>query len=214
MQSQASGGATRAGMIAGALVGMFSLPIIALSAAGSATGAPIGLLRVGFLVVATVAFAAAGYTASRRSGALRSGVWAGFLGGLLAAFIMICMGVVIVLLLAPHAATLGHAPRASGRALRLLVRVAVVRLAVAGLVTLGCGLVAGLVGGALGRPVRPHSSASATYADMRPTQAYVAPTPPPPAIHDYAAVYTPDPAQPMTPVYDDTSPTVARNYQE
>lgn len=212
MQSQASGSATRAGMIAGALVGMCSLPIIALSAIGG-IGAPIGLMRIGFLVVAAIAFAAVGFIASRRSGLTRSGAWAGFLGGLLAAFIMICMGVVIVLLLAPHVAPLGHAPRASGRALRLLVRVAFVRLVIEGLVTLGCGVVAGFIGGALGRQAHPHSPAPAGYADAQPTQAYVAPTPPPPAMHDYAAVYTPDPSQPMTPVYDDTSPTVERNYQ-
>ncbi len=212
MQSQASGGAMRAGMIAGILVGIFSLPIIALSAAGG-FGAPIGLLRIGFLVVATVAFAVAGFTASKRSGLTRSGVWAGVLGALLTAFIMICVGIVIVLLLGPHTLAAGLAPRGAGRALRLLVRVALVRLVIASLVTLGCGLVAGLIGGALGGQAHQRSFAPDASMDTQPTQAYVAHTPPPPAMHDYAAVYTPDPAQSMTPGYDDASPTVEREYQ-
>ncbi len=214
MQSQASGGALRAGMIAGILVGIMSLPIVALSVAGNAIGAPIGLLRVGFLVVATVAFVVAGFTASKRSGLMRSGVWAGTLGALLSAFILICVGAVIVILSGPHAAAVAHASRAAGRALRVLMRVAIGRLVIAGLITLGCGLVAGLIGGALGRLTHPRSSApTAASMDTLPTQAYAAQTPPPPAMHDYAAVYTPDPAQPMTPVYDDASPTVERDYQ-
>lgn len=214
MQSQASGGAMRAGMIAGVLVGVLGLPIIALSVAGNAIGAPIGLLRVGFLVVAIVAFAAAGFTASKRSGLLRSGAGAGTLGALLAAFIVICVGAVIVILSGPHAVTAAHTSRAAGRALRLLMRAAIARLVVEGLVTLGCGLVAGFVGAALGLLAHPRSSAPAAASmDTLPTQAYAAPAPPPPAMHDYAAVYTPDPAQPMTPVYDDTSPTVQRDYQ-
>ena len=106
MQAQRPAGvAARAGLITGLFVGILSLPVITLSRLTS--GAGLSLL---FLIVALVAFAIAGYIATRRSGLLRSGVGAGALAALIAIFIAICLGVVIVALLAPRVALVTQAP--------------------------------------------------------------------------------------------------------
>jgi hypothetical protein len=235
MQSQSSRPAsiaTRNGVTAGILVGILSLPVVALSAAGRSAGIGGGveaLLRLVLLAFAVVTFATLAFLASRRSGLLRSGVWVGLLGALLAAFIAICLGVVIVTLIGSQAPAVlpaaRHATHAA-RAASLLVRGAILRLFLGGLIMLLAGLVAGLIGGALGRIGRPRAASAdgdmrAPYVanpDATQTHNYSAPTPPmppsaPPA-QSYAGVYTPQPSYPTAPAYDDSAPTVVHESQE
>ncbi len=159
---RASSVATRNGVIAGVILGLLSLPVITLSAVTRLRGAGSGL-SILFLVVAVVIFAVAGFAASRRNGLLRSGVWAGFLGGLITALILVCVGVVILTLLAPYALLAASAARRAGRLAALAGRAAIVRLVLSGLIVTVGGLIAGLIGGALGRIGRPQAPGAAAY---------------------------------------------------
>lgn len=228
MQAQPSSIATRNGVIAGVLIGMLSLPVIALNAVGRAAGVGGGLLLL-FLLAALVAFAVAGFSASRRNGLLRSGVWAGALAGLITAFIALCLGVVILTLLAPYAVLVAthvtvRVP-AGRRLVAGIVRLAFVRLILGALLLAACGLIAGLVGGLLGRIGRPHDAGGQRAP-------YVASPPPPSQPQGYAppmpnaraGVYTPAPQTPQFPpaptayyptgvAYDDSAPTTIRDSQ-
>lgn len=227
MQAQPSSVATRNGVIAGVLIGVLSLPVIALSAVGRVAGLGGGL-RLLFLLAALVAFAVAGFSASRHNGLLRSGVWAGALAGLITAFIGLCLGVVILTLLAPYAVVVAahmtvHAP-ARRQLVAGIARLAFVRLFLGALLLAACGLVAGLVGGLLGRIGRPRGAGGQGAP-------YVA-SPPPPQPQGYASpmpgaqagVYTPAPQTPQFPpeptayyptavAYDDSAPTTIRDSQ-
>lgn len=222
MRSQPSSVATRNGVIAGIALGILSLPVITLSVIERVVGLGGGLPAL-FLLSALVVFAVAGFSASRYSGLARSGVWAGFLAALIATFIAICLGVVIVALLTSNAAVVAPAARhgAAGR-LALGVRLAIVRLALGGLILLAGGLVAGLIGGLLGRIGRPHGGHAhgAPYLasdSAAQTQVYAAPTSP---AQSYMADYTPAPPSapplytPTAPPYDESAPTIVRDTSE
>ena len=225
MQAQPSSVATRNGVIAGVLIGVLSLPVVALSAVGRVAGLGGGL-RLLFLLAALVAFAVAGFSASRRNGLLRSGVWAGALAGLITAFIALCLGVVILTLLAPYAIVVTTHALAGRRLVATITRLAFVRLFLGALLLAACGLVAGLVGGLLGRIGRPRGpggqGAPYVASPPPPPQGY---TPPMPNAQAYAAgVYTPAPQTPQFPptptsyyptgvAYDDSAPTTIRDSQ-
>lgn len=223
MSARPSSIATRNGVIAGIILGILSLPIITVSAASRVVGPRNGLIFI-FLLIALVVFAVAGYSASRRNGLLRSGVWAGFLAALITTFIAVCLGIVIVTLLAPS--LLAAAPvarrvaRPVGR-LALATRLAFLRLTLGGLILLVGGLVAGLIGGLLGRiGWRGGRDQGAPYvASEANAQAFSAPTTPTPP---YAQPYTPPMAQsiatppayyPPAVPYDDSAPTTVRESQ-
>lgn len=228
MQAQPTSVATRNGVIAGVVLGILSLPVITLSEAVR-VAALGGGMRLLFLLVALVVFAVAGFSASRRNGMLRSGVWAGFLAALITTFIALCLGVVILTLLAPSLGLAGVAARRAGRVVgpTALVRLAFVRLFLSGVALLAGGLIAGLIGGLLGRIGRPRGAAAqaapyAAYPGGPQTQAYA---PPPPA-QGYAGAYppsspaeyagggyapTPPPYYPPTAPYDSDAPTTVRD---
>ncbi len=226
MHSQPSSVATRNGVIAGVALGILSLPVITLSVIERAVGLGGGL-PILFLLIALVVFAAAGFSASRHSGLARSGVWAGFLAALITTFIAICLGVVILALLASNAAVVAPAARRAGHGaaghLALDVRLAIVRLALGGLILLVSGLVAGLIGGLLGRIGRRGGGRrqGAPYsASATPTQVYATPTP---SAQSYMAGYTPPPGAPLNapplytptaPPYDESAPTIVRDTPE
>lgn len=205
-QARPASAATRNGVIAGAILGILSLPVITFSAFGRAFGRLTALPTL-FLLVAAVVFAVIGFLASRHNGLLSSGVWSGFLAGLITAFIAVCVGIVILTLLAPYALSAAHAvnPRRSPRAIAaILARAAVGRLLLSGLALLAAGALAGLIGGALGRLARPVSSGGqgARLAPNPPTpQPYVDPNPTP------LMSATPAPFYPMATPYDDSAPT-------
>ncbi len=223
MQSQPSSIATRNGVIAGIILGVLSLAGITLSAVGVGGRALLAL----YLLVALVVFAAIGYSASRYTGLLRSGVWASVLAAIITAFIAICLGVVIVTLLASHAPLAAPLARRASRAaaahLAMVVRLAFVRLALGGLILLVGGLIAGLIGGLLGRIGRPRGARGqgAPYvADPGVTRAqgYAPPTPP---AQDYVGAFTPAPQAPppalrypTATAYDDNTPTTIRDSQD
>ncbi len=188
MQAQRPVGiAARTGLITGLFVGVLSLPVITISGITGGVG-----LRLLFLAVALVAFAIAGFLATRQSGLLRSGVGAGALAAVVAMFIAICFGIVIVALLAPYRA-LGV-----GRGVRIrrvpLARLEVLRLFAQTLSILGAGLLGGFLGGLLVRLTRPRQPAAPLYTP--PPAAQFAPTPPPAA-----------PYYPPSPSYDPNAPT-------
>ena len=234
MQATPSGVATRPGLITGLFIGVLSLPILTLLRLSGAAG--LGALC---LLMALVAYAVAGYLASRRSGLVRSGVGAGALAAAITLFIAICLGIVILALLQPRLA-LGLPATASG-ALRgpagraLLARRATLFgfTVVASLFTMGIGLLGGFLGGLLGRlshprpalaapiaaPFTPRYQAPPQYAPNPTPVAPVAPVapgapfaPPPPAPAP-APSYPTDPGPP--PYYQPSSyaeadtPTVA-----
>lgn len=229
MQSQPSSIATRTGVIAGVALGILSLPIITLSVIGRAAGVGGGL-PILFLLVALIVFAVVGFSASRYSGLARSGLWAAFLAALIAAFIAICLGVVIVILLASNASALagpvarrGHG--ATGHLVALGVRLAIIRLTLGSLILLAGSLLVGLSAGLLGRIGRRGRGREqgAAYLASDPaaqTQVYAASTPPP--AQSYMAGYTPAPpsAPPATPsnytpaAFGDDTPTIMRDNQE
>jgi len=241
VQMRVSSVATRNGVIAGVILGLLSLPVITLSAVTRLRGAGAGLSLL-FLIVALVVLAVAGFVASRRNGLLRSGVWAGFLGGLITAFILVCVGVVILTLLAPYALLAAGAARRAGRLAALAGRTAIARLIVSGLiVTLG-GLIAGLIGGALGRIGRPGAASAAANVPgsgrMPPTvgdpgepqarsyttapaqsfqqsfqQSYAMPQGPAGA-YTPAPTPTPQPYYPPSAPYDSDAPTTVREPQD
>ena len=231
MQSQPSSVATRNGVIAGVALGILSLPVITLSVIERAVGLGGGLAAL-FLLIALVVFAVAAFSASRYSGLVRSGVWAGFLAALITTFIAICLGVVILTLLASNAAVAVPVARRAGHGaagrLALGVRLAIVRLALGGLILLAGGFIAGLIGGLLGRIGRrgggrgqgaPYSASDSAT----PTQVYATPTPP---AQSYMAGYTPPPGAPPSapplytptppyaPPYDESAPTIVRDTPE
>ena len=226
MQAQRPAGvAARAGLITGLFVGILSLPVITLSRLTS--GAGLGLL---FLIVALVAFGIAGYIATRRSGLLRSGVGAGALAALIAIFIAICLGVVIVALLAPRVALVAQAPfggpmagadlaDAAYRTLGLRafprVRTAIVSLFLAPLLLMGTGVLGGFLGALLARLGRPRQPVAPQFAPAGFAPQF---TPPPaapvapfaPAAPNYPSNpggATPPPYYPPTPPYDPNAPT-------
>lgn len=242
MQMRVASVATRHGVIAGVILGLLSLPVITLSAVTRLLGAGAGLTIL-FLIVALVVLAVAGFTASRRNGLLRSGVWAGFLGGLITGFVIICLGVVILTLLAPYLTLAGGAPRRVGRLAALAVRVGLSRLILGGLiVTLG-GLLAGLIGGALGLigrpgvasgrmppyasdPVAPQAHAYAPAQGFQQSfeqgfhqggaQSYATPHSPVGPVGGYAPTPTPapQPYYPPSAPYESDAPTTIREPQE
>jgi hypothetical protein len=185
--------ATRYGAIAGVALGILSLPDIALSAIGRTAGGTLGVL---FLLVALVVCAAAGFAASRHNGLFRSGVWAGFLAALITTFIALCLGTVIIILLAPYTLQLAHAARPAARpvARAALSRVIIGRAVLGSLETLLTGLVGGLIGGALGRVTHPRGHAGpgggmgapSAANPAAPTRAYATPMAPPPPAQGYA----------------------------
>ncbi|HEY8325926.1 MAG: hypothetical protein ACHQ1E_05820 [Ktedonobacterales bacterium] len=183
--------ATRYGAIAGVALGILSLPDIALSAIGRTAGGALGVL---FVLVALVVCAVAGFAASRHNGLFRSGVWAGFLAALITTFIALCLGTVIVILLAPYTLQLAHAahPAAHLAARTELSRVVIGRAILGGLETLLAGLVGGLIGGALGRLAHPRGHAGpggmgapSAANPAAPTRAYATPMAPPPSAQGY-----------------------------
>ncbi|HET9111884.1 MAG TPA: hypothetical protein VFN78_13730 [Ktedonobacterales bacterium] len=227
LSAQPSSVATRNGVIAGVILGILSLPIITVSAATGAVRARSGLALI-FLLIALVVFAVAGFSASRRNGLLRSGVWAGFLAALITTFIAVCLGIVIVTLLAPSLlAAVPAAQRGVARPvarLAIAMRLAFQRLTLGGLVLLVGGLLAGLVGGLLGRIgrrggsdggrsqaayVASDASAQAFSAPTMPTPPYAQPSTPPMG----QAIATPPAYYPQATPYDDSSPTTVRESQ-
>lgn len=229
VSAQPSSVATRNGVIAGVILGILCLPIITVSAARAALGPRNGLAII-FLLVALVVFAVVGFSASRRNGLLRSGVWAGFLAALITTFIAVCLGIVIVTLLAPSLQAAAPAAR-RGVALRmsrltLTARLALVRLTLGGLILLVGGLVAGLVGGLLGRIGRRGGGggqAAAHVANGANAQMFSASTTPtPPHPQPYAQPFTPPMEQsyatppayyPAAAPFDDSAPTTVRESQ-
>jgi hypothetical protein len=207
MQAQRPAGiAARTGLITGLFVGVLSLPVITISGVTGGRG-----LLVLFLLVAFVAFAIAGYLATRRSGLVRSGVGAGTLAAAVAVFIALCLGVVIVALLAPHAALGG------GRGGRLrplpLVRTAIVRLFTGGFFMLAAGALGGLIGGLLGRLGRPRSApgGDAPGSGARPFTPAPTPAFSPPGggyTPGDSSPTTPQPYYPLAPAYDGDAPTI------
>jgi hypothetical protein len=204
MQAQRPAGiAARTGLITGLFVGVLSLPVITISGVTGRVG-----LRLLFLAVALVAFAIAGYLATRHSGLLRSGVGAGALAAAVAMFIAICFGTVIVALMTPYA-LLG-----AGRGIRIrrmpLARLAFIRLFLQTLLILGAGVLGGFLGGLLGRLGRPRQPAAPQFAPSGPAPQF--------APGGFTAPFTPagnavtpggfpsQPAYPPTP-YDPDAPT-------
>jgi len=227
MQARPSSIATRNGVIAGAILGILSLPVITFSAIGRLLNRLSGLPLL-FLLVAVVVFAVAGFSATRRNGLLRSAVWAGFLAGLVTAFLAVCLGTVILTLLAPYALI---APRVAvgvraGRSVAVLARTVVFRLLLDGLALLAIGAVAGFIGGLLGRIGRPRgaSGPGAPYTAQPASPFGGQPqgfAPPPPPMQAYAPSYTPAPQAPPMPQpyyptaqpYDDSAPTTVSDSQ-
>lgn len=199
--------ATRNGVIAGVILGILSLPILTISGAERALGRLTPLPTL-FLLVAVIVFLVIGFLAARRNGLVRSGVWSGFLAGLITAFIAVCLGIVILTLLAPFTLAAAHAARrARHGAGPLLARVVIVRLLLVGLALMVAGAIAGLLGGALGRIGRPHPSGGTGAG-------YTTPPPPPPSgdyapapAQPFAGSYPAPPAQP----YVDPNPTPLMN---
>ena len=193
MQAQPASIATRNGVIAGILLGILSLPVITLSVIGRVASARVALPAL-FLLIALVVFAIAGFSAARRNGLIRSGVWAGFLAALLTAFVGFCLGVVIVTLLSPYVilAAPNLAPARRAGHIALAVRLVITRLGLGSLILLVGGVIAGLLGGLLGRIGRPRASGGlgAAYAS--------GPTPPPAQGYAPAAPFSP-PAQGYAP---------------
>ncbi|MGH2504531.1 MAG: hypothetical protein ACRDID_18645 [Ktedonobacterales bacterium] len=222
-QARPSSVATRNGVIAGVILGLLSLPLMTFSAIGRAV-ARLDAPSVFFLLVAVIVFLVIGYLATRRTGRLRSGVWSGFLAGLITAFIAVCLGIVILTLLAPYTLT---APRAGvvrrgGRAaVTLLARTVVVRLLLDALTLMIAGALAGLLGGALGRIGRPHAESG---SGARPAPSPPAPEPrgyTPASAQPYADAYptpqmgaTPQPYYPIATPYDDSAPTTFHQSQD
>ena len=207
MQAQRPAGiAARAGLITGLFIGILSLPVITIS---GVTGGR-GLLLL-FLLIAFGAFAIAGYLSGRRSGRVLSGVGAGTLAAAVAVFIALCVGVVIVALLAPHAALGGVR---GGRLRPLpLVRTAIARLFTGGFFMLGAGALGGLIGGLLSRLGRPRSApgSGAPGGGERPFAPQPAPAFPPPGggyTPGDSRPSTPRPYYPLAPAYDADAPTV------
>jgi hypothetical protein len=227
MQLQPSSIATRNGVIAGVVLGILSLTGITMTAVGVGGRA----LQALYLLVALIVFAVVGFSASRYSGLLRSGVWAGFLAGLITAFIAVCLGVVILTLLASNASLAAPVARRGGHGaaahLALAARLAFVRISAGGLILLAGGFVAGLIGGSLGRigrrrGAREQGAPYVASADDAQTRAYM--TPPPPPAQAYAGGYTPAPQSassatpppyyPTATAYDDSTPTTVRDSQD
>ena len=235
MQAQPSSVATRNGVIAGILLGILSLPVITLSVIGRVASARVALPAL-FLLIALVVFAIAGFSAARRNGLIRSGVWAGFLAALLTAFVGFCLGVVIVTLLSPYvilAAPNLPAARRAGH-IALAVRLVITRLGLGALILLASGAIAGTLGGLLGRIGRPRASdgLGAAYTTSGPTpppaQGYAPAAPFSPPAQGYAPpaqipadAYMPSqpPASPPplyypTPnAYENDAPTTVHDYQ-
>lgn len=171
MQATPAGVATRVGLITGLFIGVLSLPFITLMRLSGAPG--LGAL---FLLIALVAYAIAGYLATRRSGLLRSGVGAGALAATITLFIAICLGIVILALLAPRLALGLPIPPALVHGVRgPLARAATRRVIgaagftiIASLLIMGLGLLGGFLGGLFGRLGRPRQPVSPTYSAPSP----------------------------------------------
>lgn len=195
MRAQRPAGiATRAGLMTGLFIGVLSLPVITISGVIRLLG-----LRLLFLAVACVAFAIAGYLATRRSGRLRSGVGAGALAAVVAVFIALCCGVVIVTALTPSLLT-GAVARGARIRRGALEFFLLARLAAQALYMLGAGAVSGLIGGALGRLGRPQLQ----YAPATP----VAPTGEVAGAAYQAGSFAPHPVYPPAAPYDSDAPTI------
>lgn len=197
MRSQRPAGiAARTGLITGLFAGVLSLPVIALSAVMRFTGGPRMFLWMFFLAVALVAFAVAGFISTRHSGLLRSGTGAGSVAALVATFIAICLGLVIVILLSAHnpigaLGVPGRLRKENVGALRFTpFRDSVIAL----LLLVATGPLGGFIGGLLGRLNRP----------ARPSVAQVAPQPGPQPFQPQAPLTSPAYAGPITP----NSPTI------
>lgn len=148
--------APRLGLLMGAILGLLSLPTIAFVALRGGYALNGGVLLLIFLVVAFALCFVAGLLAARRTGRVGSGAVAGLIAGAVAAFIAICLGTVILLLLAPYMDlnTLRAARAAGdaiGRARRAGPLVGVIRLALGGVILTAVGVVAGALGALVGR---------------------------------------------------------------
>lgn len=204
MQSQRpTGVAARAGLITGLFVGILSLPVITLSVTLAAVRRAAGGSALGFffLIAALIAFAVAGYIATRHSGLLRSGTGAGALASLVATFVAVCLGTVIIILLASRVAAIAPLARGGGRVVAIALRQIISRSIVSGILLLGAGPLGGFIGallGRLGRPAQPNAPAFTAGGPVVPpfTPQAAAPFAPPPA---YGAPVTP------------TSPTIPSN---
>jgi hypothetical protein len=200
MQATPAGVATRVGLITGLFIGVLSLPFITLMRLSGAPG--LGAL---FLLIALVAYAIAGFLATRRSGLLRSGVGSGALAAAITLFIAICLGIVILALLAPRLAlglpippALVHGVRGplARAAARRVVGVAGFTI-IASLLIMGLGLLGGFLGGLFGRLGRRRPPVSPTYSAPSPapqfTPSAMPVTPVTPGV-PFAPSYPPDPA--------------------
>lgn len=184
-----AGSAARLGLIFGIILGLLSLPTIALVTLSGGLGLGVNGILLIFLVIAFVLLFVAGLLAARRVGQLGAGAVAGLVGGAVAGLIAVCLGTVIILLLAPYAdlAALRAARAASGaviRTRRLGPIVALIRLTLGGVILAMVGLIAGTLGGLLGRIGR------ATPRSGQTPPAYT------PIVAQYATTSAPQTAQP------------------
>ncbi|MEO7000403.1 MAG: hypothetical protein ABI068_01190 [Ktedonobacterales bacterium] len=153
-QPRAGGSSLRVGVLTGIIVGIVSLPVTALRAAADA-GLPLTIL---FAIIACAAFLIAGIIATRRSGRIGSGVLAGLIAGIVSAFVAVCIGIVLILALTPHVLPMGVAnghgiflQAAAERRRNGMIRLAVTREVLGGLLLIVAGVVFGLIGGLFGR---------------------------------------------------------------
>lgn len=205
---RSAGVAAQAGFITGFFVGILSLPLITLSVSLGVFRRAFGGsgLFFFFLLAALIAFAIAGYVATRRSGLLRSGVGAGALASAIATFIAVSLGIVIITLLvarlAPAAALSG---RIGSGALRAGLRMIIVRSIIGSALLLVAGPLSGMIGGALGRagaptqPFAPGPSAPPSYR----TPVYTSPVPTAPGYSGSTAPITPISPLPPNPTSGD-----------
>ncbi len=152
IQPVTSGAAARQGFLYGAILGILSLPVIALVTLSRLGGVGGGqTLLIGFAVIAIILTFMAGLVASRRTGRLSSGVGAGLLAGALAGFIAVCLGTVIIILLAPYIdLRAARIIRLTGRRGPGLIA-DILRLFYGGVILAVIGLIMGTLGGLIGR---------------------------------------------------------------
>ncbi len=212
-----AGSAARFGLIFGIILGLLSLPTIALVTLSSGLGLGVNGLLLIFLVIAFVLLFVAGILAARRSGRVSSGVVAGLVGGAVAGLIAVCLGTVLILLLAPYANLAAlRAARAAGGAVtrtrRLGPVVALIRLLLGGVILPVAGLVAGALGGLLGRIGRATPRGGQSAPGYAPIVAQYAPIGAPQAGQPYQGYQTPTPQRGSPQMGD--QPDYAINYPD
>ena len=193
-----AGSAARLGLIFGIILGLLSLPTIALVTLSGGLGLGVNGLLLIFLVIGFVLLFVAGLLAARRSGRVGSGAVAGLVGGAVAGLIAVCLGTVIILLLAPYADVAAlRAARAAGGAVtrtrRLGPVVALIRLTLGGVILAVVGLIAGALGGLLGRIGRATPRGGQPAPAYAPIVAQYAPTGAPQSGQPYQGYQTPVP---------------------